>query len=211
MENFVKKLNWRYAVKKYNSTKKISEENIELLKQAIKLSPSSHGLQPYKAIFIDDNVIRERLKQVSYNQSQITDSSHLIVFAIETNIDEKYVDKYFDNICHTRQIQLEGNLLNHKNSVQATISSMSSESKLLWAANQAYIALGFLLFAAAEIEIDANPMEGFISAKYNEILNLSEQGLSAVVIACIGERHKEDYFQHLKKVRKSDQELFINI
>lgn len=211
MENLLKQLNWRYAVKKYDATKKISTENILLLQEAIKFSPSSQGLQPYRVLFIEEKTIREKLREVSYNQSQITDASHLVVFAIENNVDDKYVDRYFENICQTRNVALEGNLLHHKHSIEATINRMSVETKTSWATNQTYIALGNFLFAAAQMGIDANPMEGFMPAEYDEILGLQEKGLSAVVIACVGARHQEDFFQHFKKVRKPSSELFINI
>ncbi|MET0635273.1 MAG: NAD(P)H-dependent oxidoreductase [Chitinophagaceae bacterium] len=211
MNNIIEQLNWRYAVKKYDSKKKLSEDNIALLQEAIQLSPSSHGLQPYRVIFIEEKSIREKLLKVSYNQSQIVDASHLVVFAIETNVDEKYIDNYFENICQTRNIALEGNLMHHKHSVKAALNKMSVEAKMLWATNQTYIALGFLLFAAAQLGIDANPMEGFMPVAYNDILGLNENGMSAVVIACLGTRHHDDFFQHFKKVRKPFSELFVSV
>lgn len=211
MKNIIEQLNWRYAVKKYDASKKVSDQNILLLQEAIKLSPSSHGLQPYKILIITDEEIRAKLRAASYNQSQITDASHLFVFAIENDVDETYVDTYFENLCKTRSIKLEGDLLHHRNSVAGSVNRMSAEVKRIWATNQTYLALSNLLFAAAQLEIDANPMEGFIPGKYDEILGLQKKGLSSVVIAAVGYRHTEDFFQHFIKIRKPDTELFENI
>lgn len=202
----IEQLKWRYAVKKYDPPKKISAEQIALLQEAIRLSPSSHGLQPYKVLFISDPLIREQLRAVSFNQAQITDAAQLVVFAIETSID---VDRYFDHVCQVRNVLLEGNLLHHKNNVAASLQMMTLEEQQHWATNQAYIALGNLLFAAAQSGIDANPMEGFAAAKYDEVLGL--KGLHAVVIAGIGYRHEQDHFQRFIKVRKPVEELFIHI
>ncbi|RFM34049.1 NAD(P)H-dependent oxidoreductase [Chitinophaga silvisoli] len=202
----IEQLKWRYAVKKYDSSKKVDDEQIALLQEVIRLSPSSHGLQPYKVLFISDPVVRERLRAVSFNQSQVTDAAVLVVFAIETMVD---VDHYFDHVCKVRNMQLEGNLLHHKNNVAANLQMMTAVEKQHWATNQAYIALGNLLFAAAQLGIDANPMEGFVAAKYDEVLGLKD--LHTVVIAGIGYRHEQDHFQRFIKVRKPVEELFINI
>lgn len=211
MKNIIEHLKWRYAVKKYDTAKKLDKNQIDLLQEIIRLSPSSHGLQPYRILFIEDEATRINLRAASYNQSQITDASHLIVFAIENTIDEAFVDAYFENVCRTRNIKLEGDLLHHRNSVAGSVNRMSPDEKGIWATNQTYLALGNLLTAAAQLEIDANPMEGFMPGKYDEILGLSEKGLSSVVIAAVGFRHKEDFFQHFIKVRKPSQKLFETI
>ena len=211
MKNIIEQLNWRYAVKKYDTARQVSDQNIILLQEAIRLSPSSHGLQPYRILIINDDAVRAKLRAASYNQSQITDASHLMVFALENNVDEAYVDAYFENLCTTRKVKLEGDLLHHRNSVAGSINRMSDESKIIWATNQTYIALGNLLFAAAQLEIDASPMEGFMPGKYDEILGLKKKGLSSVVVVAIGYRHSEDFFQHFIKVRKPDTELFETV
>jgi nitroreductase len=208
MKNIIEQLNWRYAVKKYDAAKKVSDQDMLLLQVAVKLSPSSHGLQPYKILIIKDEAVRAKLQAASYNQSQVTDASHFIVFAVENNVDEAYVDAYFENLCAIRNVKLEGDLLHHRNSVAGSINRMSDEAKLIWATNQTYIALGSLLCAAAQLEIDASPMEGFMPGKYDEILELRKKGLSSVVVVAIGYRHHEDFFQHFTKVRKPDAELF---
>jgi nitroreductase len=211
MKQITEALNWRYATKKYDTTKKVSTENIENLKGAIQLSASSFGLQPYRILVIEDEAIRAKLIGASFNQTQITDASHLFVFTIENTIDDAYVDAYFDNLSKTRDLKIEGDILNYKGYILGHINRLSAEQKKAWATNQAYLALGNLLYTAALLEIDATPMEGFVAAQYNEILGLDKKDISAVVIAAVGYRHKEDFFQHFKKVRKFTEDLFESL
>ena len=210
MNNIIEPLHWRYAVKKYDSSAKLRNEEVLQLKEAVRLAPSSHGLQPYHVLVITDEAIRQKLRAASYNQSQVTDASHLFVFAIQKSIAQSHVDEYFEQVCRIRNVKMEEGLLMHRNSVAGSVSRMTPEQKVLWSSNQAYIALGFLLYAAAQSGIDANPMEGFIPAQYDEILGLKEKGLTAVVIAAAGYRHSADTFQHFTKVRKPASELFEN-
>ena len=209
METIIKQLHWRYAVKKYDSTKKLAMEQVQLLKDVIQLAPSSFGLQPFGVVFVEDPKTREKLRQASFNQSQITDASALVVFAIENRIDEAYIDEYFVRLCQVRKLPLEGGLQKHRDSIVASVLRNGPDELRAWSTHQAYLTLGFMLFAAAELGIDANPMEGFNAAGYDEILGLQELGLSAVVIAAIGYRHPEDFFQRQLKVRKGADQLFI--
>jgi nitroreductase len=211
MKQITEALNWRYATKKYDTTKKVSAENIEKLKESIQLSASSFGLQPYRIIVVEDEIIRAKLIGASFNQTQITDASHLFVFTIENTVDDAYVDAYFDNLSKTRDLKIEGDILNYKGFVSGSMNRFTAEQKKAWATNQAYLALGNLLFTAALLEIDATPMEGFMASKYDEILGLNEKGIRSVVIAAVGYRHKEDFFQHFKKVRKPAEDLFETI
>ncbi|SDE98786.1 Nitroreductase [Mucilaginibacter pineti] len=211
MENIKEHLNWRYGVKRYDSTKKVQQQDMDKLQDAIRLAPSSYGLQPYKVLFIEDPDVRAKLSVASFHQPQVTEASCLIVFAIETTIDETFIDNYFSKMCSTRGIKLEGILEKHRNSVVNAISRKQNDEKLSWATHQAYLALGFLLMAAAEMKIDANAMEGFMPYQYDEILGLKQKGLHAVVIAAVGYRHPEDFYQHMIKVRKPNNELFIKI
>jgi len=211
MENTTEHLNWRYGVKRYDSAKKVQQEDMDKLQDAIRMAPSSFGLQPFKVLFIEDAELRAKLSVASFHQPQVTEASCLIVFAIETNVDEAFVDAYFSNICGARGVKLEGSLEKHRDSVVHAISRKQNEEKLAWATHQAYLALGFLLLAAAELKIDANAMEGFMSAQYDEILGLKQKGLHAVVIAAVGYRHPEDFYQHMVKVRRPENELFIKI
>jgi nitroreductase len=211
MENIKEHLNWRYGVKRYDPSHKLTNDEMAILQDAILLSPSSYGLQPFKVLFIEDAELRSKLRIASFHQPQVTEASCLIVFAAEININDSFVNAYFDNICKTRGVKLDGSLVKHRDSVISAINSKKPDEKLSWATHQAYLALGFMLLAAAEKKIDANAMEGFLPNQYDEILGLERIGLHAVVIAAAGRRHPEDVYQHLLKVRRSGDELFIKI
>jgi nitroreductase/dihydropteridine reductase len=204
------KLKWRYATKKFDSTKKIAAEKLETILEAVQLSPSSLGLQHYRVLIIEDAATREKLRAVAYGQSQITDASQLIVFAAETSIDEAFGKKYIDNIALVRKTPRE-NLAGLEAMVLGAINSRTPENRLLWAQKQAYIALGVLISATAELDIDSCPMEGFDPAQFDEILGLKEKGLTATVIATIGYRAEDDPYSQLAKVRRPKDEFFIHI
>jgi nitroreductase len=210
MNTFIENQNWRYATKKFNSEKKISNSDLEMLKEAIQLSSSSYGLQPYKVLIIENEEIRKQLQPASWGQSQITDASHLFVFASETNVDAEYITRYADNMAKTRNIPFDS-VKGYADFMIGNISTLTPEKQLIWAQKQAYLALGNLLTAAAELKIDVTPMEGFLPEQYNEILGLTEKGLHATLVATIGYRHDEDDTQHYAKVRKPITELFETI
>lgn len=207
---FIQNQNWRYATKKFDPTKKITVAHLDLLKEAIRLSSSSYGLQPYKVLIIENKDLLEKLKPVAWNQSQITDASQLIVFANVVNIGDAEIDAYVKKISEIRNIPTE-NLEGYGSFMKSKISNLAQDLKNNWTSKQTYLALGNLLNAAAELKIDVTPMEGFDAQAFNEILGLDEKGLNASVIATIGYRHDDDTTQHLKKVRKSNEELFINL
>ena len=208
--SLIEKLNWRYATKKFDHSKKLSKEQLDTLLAAIRLSPSSYGLQSFKVLVVEDPEIREQLKAAAYGQPQLTDASQVIVFATETNIDEASVHKYVDNILATRNIDramVEG----YEQTMVGTVNRLPDDQKIGWSTKQTYIALCVLLTAAAEIGVDACPMEGFEAGKFDEILGLKEKGLATTVIATIGFRAHDDHYSHLAKVRKPSEELFIHI
>ncbi|MBP4138544.1 NAD(P)H-dependent oxidoreductase [Flavobacterium geliluteum] len=210
MSTYLENLNWRYATKKFDATKKIADADLNTIKEAVRLSASSYGLQPYKVVIVENPEIREQLKAAAYGQTQVTDASHLFIFANDVNVGEDAVNKYMTNISETRGLPLEA-LAGFSDMVKGSIANLSAEAKNNWTAKQTYIALGNLLNAAAELKIDATPMEGFNAAAFNEILGFDKLGLNASVIAPIGYRHDEDEAQHYKKVRKSQEELFIKL
>ncbi|MBC7846420.1 MAG: NAD(P)H-dependent oxidoreductase [Flavobacterium sp.] len=210
MSTFLENQNWRYATKKFDSTKKISTEDVNTLKEAIRLSSSSYGLQPYKVIIVENPELRAKIQPAAWGQSQIVEASHLIIFANRTNINEVEVDAYFENISKTREIPLEA-LSGYQGFMKGKINDLSEDAQNIWNSKQTYLALGNLLNAAAELKIDVTPMEGFVPAQVNEILGLKELGLNASLIAAVGYRHEEDATQHQKKVRKSNEELFITL
>jgi nitroreductase len=210
MSHFIKDANWRYATKKFDASKKVSKDDLETLKEAIRLSASSYGLQPYKVLIIENPEIRAQLQPVAWGQSQIVDASQLIVFANIINFGEKEIDAYFKNLIETRQIPFE-TVSGYADFMKSKILSLPEEVKNTWTEKQTYIALTNLLNAAADLSIDVTPMEGFETEKFNEILGLDKLGLNAAVIATVGYRHEDDATQNYVKVRKSKEELFINL
>ncbi len=201
---------WRYATKKFDSNKKVSEEDLELLLEATRLSASSYGLQPYHVYVISDQGTKEKLRPVSWDQSQITDASHIIVFANASDFDENLVDEYLKNVSETRNIPKEG-LKGYSDFMKSKLLGLTKEAKSTWTSKQAYIAFSNLMQAAAELKIDTCPMEGFEADQYNRILGLTQKNLNAAVVLAIGYRSEEDQTQHLAKVRKSKEELFTHI
>lgn len=210
MNTFLEKQNWRYATKKYDNTKKISATDLEFLKEAVRLSVSSYGLQPYKVFIIENAELRATLQIAAYGQTQITDASYLFVFANQTTVDNDDIDAFMQNITTTRNLS-EDALNGYSDYMKGSITPLSDEAKKIWTAKQTYIALGNLLSAAAELKIDATPMEGFDAKQFNEILGLDKLNLNAAVIAAVGYRHADDATQHHKKVRKASENLFISI
>lgn len=208
--NFLENQNWRYATKKFDSTKVVAPKDIDFLKEAIRLAATSYGLQPFQIIVVESQEIKEKLKPASWGQSQITDASHLFVFANKTEISEEFVDEFMKNTSETRDINLN-DLQQYAGFIKKTIANMNSEALSTWTAKQAYIALGNLLNAAAEIKVDTIPIEGFVPEQYNEILGLPQKGLNAAVVAAVGYRSDEDTTQHLKKIRRSTEELFVTL
>jgi len=210
MNTFLDNQNWRYATKKFDATKKISTEDLSTLKEAIRLSSSSYGLQPYQIIIVENPEVREKILAASYGQRQVVDASHLIVFANEINFSEEGINKFSKNMSETRGISIES-IQGYVNVMKSNITGLPEEMRNIWTAKQTYLALGNLLNAAAELKIDVTPMEGFNPAQVNEILGLDKLGLNASLMATVGYRSEEDDTQHYKKVRKSNEELFITI
>jgi len=210
MSNFIKNANWRYATKKFDPTRKISSEDLDTLKESIRLSASSYGLQPYKVLIVENPELRAQIQPVAWGQSQIIDASHLLVFANITDFGDAQIDAHINNVAATRGLPTDA-LQGYSDFMKSKISTLPLENRNVWTAKQTYIALSNLLNAAAELGIDVTPMEGFEPAKVNEILGLDALGLNASLVATIGYRHAEDDTQHYAKVRKSNEELFINL
>jgi nitroreductase len=210
MNRFIENQNWRYATKKFDATKKISTEDFEILKEAIRLSTSSYGLQPYKILIIENPEIRAQLQPVSWGQTQIVDASHLLVFANIVDIQDDHINELITNMATTRGLK-EEDLKGYADFMKSKITTLDIGTKSVWTSKQTYLALANLMNAAAELKIDVTPMEGFEADKYNEILDLNKLGLNASLVATIGYRHEEDQTQHFAKVRKSNDELFTTI
>jgi len=203
-------LQWRYATKKYDATKKLTSEQLNFLKEAVRLSASSYGLQGYKVLVIQDAELREKLQPAAWNQPQITDASALFVFCIPTNYSSDDVNTFVQHTADERGLDWEV-LKGYAEFMNTKIFEKSPEEIENWLSRQVYIALGNLLAAAGSAQIDATPIEGFEPEKFDEILGLKEKNLRSVVLATVGFRHEEDATQHYKKVRKPAEQLFEEI
>lgn len=210
MNTFIENQNWRYATKKFDATKKVSESDLEILKEAIQLSTSSYGLQLYKVFIVENPEVRAKLQPVSWGQSQIVDASHLLVFANIVDVQENHINEYVQNIATTRGLSVD-DLKGYSDFMKSKIVPLPLDKKSVWTSKQTYLALANLMNAAAELKIDVTPMEGFEPEQYNEILGLNALGLNASLVAAVGYRHEEDATQHYAKVRKSKEELFTTI
>jgi len=202
-------LNWRYATKKFDPSKKISKQGLAELLEVLRFSPSSYGLQPWKFVIVHDPVLRKKLRPLAWDQPQITDADTLIVFCAVTTMDENYVKNYVERIAQVRGVTKES-LLGYEQMIMASLKGKSPEAISQWMKNQVYIALGVFLSECAYRKIDACPMEGFDSEKFNEILDLSKEGLESVVLCAVGYRDLDDHYAQLKKVRFEKNEIFIN-
>ena len=210
MNNYIESLQWRYATKKFDDTKKISDNDLKILLESMQLTASSYGLQPYHIFVITNPEIRKKLQPVSWGQSQIVDASHLIVLANKTDVDADWIDGYLANVSETRNIPVEA-LNDYADFMKSKVLILSPEEQSTWASKQNYLVLGNLMSAAAELKIDTCPMEGFEAEAYNEILGLTNKGLNATLVATIGYRSAEDETQHYKKVRQPENELFTHL
>lgn len=201
-------LNWRYATKKFNAEKKLSKETIDNLLSFVNLSASSYGLQPYRVLNIESTEMRAKLSAPSYGQSQITEASHLLVFAAVTNLDDAFVDKFINLTAETRNVSAE-TMNEYSGAIKASIQHRDLAARLSWSARQAYIAMGTLLQSAALLHVDACPMEGFSAELYDTVLGLKEHNLTALAVVTLGHRAEDDSFQHYAKVRIPLDELVI--
>jgi len=203
--NILENLKWRYATKKFDSTYQLSELELDTIKEVIQLSPASFGLQPYKVLIVTNPEIREQLKLASWNQSQITDASALLVFVKNKNVDETEVDLFVENIINTRGVTKEM-LAEYEGMMKHAVSSQTEDQKGNWVEKQIYLAVGNLLTSLSVLGIDSCPMEGFDRGQYDSILGLTET--SSVVVCPIGKRDVSDEYQNYPKVRKSTDDLF---
>jgi nitroreductase len=193
--NVIEKLNWRYATKMFDKSKKISDDDLNILIESLRLTPSSFGLQPWKFVLVKNIDLREKIKDASYGQIQMTDASDLIVLCAKETLTEDDV------------VKITGNNEGYKNMIMGSIKNKSNDEILNWNAKQVYLALGFLLETAAIMNIDACPMEGFDNKKVDEILGLNEKGLKSVVICPVGYRSEDDKYANNSKFRFPQSEL----
>ncbi|WP_343748146.1 NAD(P)H-dependent oxidoreductase [Fluviicola sp.] len=197
-------LAWRYATQKYDPTKKVSEEDMQEILEAINSAPTSYGLQPFKLIRVKSDELRKQLRAASYDQSPVTDASDLIIFTVNRNMDSEHIDSYMKRIVEVRQVERE-KLSRFEQNIAGVLGTLSSAELIAWNTKQAYIGLGFGLVMAAHLGIDSTPMEGFQKEKYDEILELKDD--HAVLVLTFGYRSGEDHTQHHRKVRKTLEQL----
>lgn len=206
----IQSLNWRASIKQFDTSKKLQAADVEKLVEAANLTASSGGLQPFKLVVVSNDAIKKELVAASFNQAQVADASHLLVFAIEENIDESLVDRYIERAIEVRGVGKES-LHGFAHSMKMYIQSIDTANRQAWAKNQAYIALGTVMVAAADLKIDTCPMEGFNPVAYQEALGLKDKGLMPVVILPVGYRSEEDVYSKAEKVRKTRDNFVIEI
>ncbi|MCX7866807.1 NAD(P)H-dependent oxidoreductase [Limisphaera sp. VF-2] len=206
-EALLQALRWRYATKVFDPNRKIPAEIWSALEDCMVLSPSSFGLQPYRFLVVEDPALRAQLMPHAWNQRQIVDASHLVVFAVRTSITEADIDRFLDRIVEVRKVSRES-LEGYRSMMTGMLLDPSFQPMAVhWAARQAYLALGNLLTAAAVLGIDACPIEGFVPAEFDRILRLPEQGFTSVVCCALGYRDETDKYARLAKVRAPREEL----
>lgn len=199
-DDVLAQLNWRYATKKFDPAKKVAPDLWAKLEQAVALAPSSYGLQPWKFVVVTDPGVRARLHPASWNQSQVLDASHLVVFAARNPPTPADVDAHVSRTAAVRGVPPE-KLDGFKQMMLGALSKMDAAQAHRWAARQTYIALGVFLTAAALVGVDACPLEGFRGDQYDEILGLKAKGLASVVLAAAGYRAPDDANATLPKSR----------
>jgi len=201
----IEQLRWRYATKQFDSSKKIDAETWTRIEDSLVLTPSSFGMQPWKFVVITDNSMRQQLLEHSWKQVQVVDASHVVVLAIKKDIGEADVDRYMADTADTRDVPLES--LEGFGKVIKGFLANPDLDKVAWASKQVYIALGQLMATAAMLGVDACPMEGFIPAKYDEVLGLDKLGYASILVCPLGYRHADDKYASLAKVRYSKTEM----
>jgi nitroreductase len=211
MNDVIDKLNWRYATKKFDAAKKVDDATLERILEAIRLAPTSSGLQPFEVLIVSNPALRAKIREVSWNQGQVTDSSHLLVFAAWDNITEQRVNMMFD-LANEQRGEINEGWENYRQALLGIVAGRGEQANFDAAARQAYVALGVALVAAAFEGVDSTPMEGFDPAAVDQILSLKERGLRSVVMLPIGYREADgDWLVNLKKVRRPRQQLVTEI
>ena len=216
--SIINSLKWRYATKKFDTDKKVSDADIETLKEAIQLTPSSYGFQLYKVIVVTDQKMKDKLYKESYYQSQIRDCSHLFVFCSYKNVESKHIDEFIELMEEGRQADDERAYVDKvkskaKNMLYGTIAKADigrrdKAEALHWMQKQCYLAVSQLMVACADMRIDSCPFEGFSIEAYDKILDLGDRNLTSTVLLPVGYRTEDDRHQYRNKVRKPIDRLF---
>lgn len=210
MKDSIKNLEWRYAVKKFDSEKILSNDKIERLKKAFNLTATSYGLQPIRMVVVQNKELQEKLVASSYGQQQVSQASHVLVICIERVVDKDFIVKYFNRVKNIRNTS-DSIISPFEDALVQSFSNKDIKEVKDWATNQAYLALGNLLTVCAFEEIDSCPMEGFLPSAYDELLELEQYGLSSALVLPVGYRAEDDMFADMKKVRRPMKDSIIHI
>ena len=211
MSDVISNLNWRYATKKMDPAKAVSSEKIDAIVEAVRMTPTSSGLQPFELIVVTNQELRAKIAKAAYGQTQVTDGSHLFVFAAWDNYTAERINSMFDLVNEQRGFKNEG-WEAYRQKLLSWYPKRPAQQNFEHAARQAYIGLGSALIAAAELKVDSTPIEGFDPAKVDEILNLKQKGLRSVVLMPLGYRADEgDWLVNLKKVRRPMEDFVTRI
>lgn len=200
-QDILSALEWRYAVKRFDPSQKIPAKDWDVLAASLVQSPSSYGLQPWKFLVVENPDLRQKLQEVSWNQSQVTEASHFVVFLSRDQVTEQTIAEYIEDMAQTRGVNREALKGFETMLINNIVKGKSGADLLHWTQRQAYIAMGFLLETAALLKIDSVPMEGLDPAAYDKLLNLEGTGWRSVAAVALGYRHAEDKLQFAKKVR----------
>jgi nitroreductase len=205
-ETLLRRLRWRYAVKKFDPARKIPPDVWEALEHAMVLAPSSYGLQPWRFFVVTDPALRARLPALSWGQMQVAHASHLVVFAMKKDLGLTEIDRHLARTAEVRGVPIE-KLAGFRKMMATTLQPPCGFDINAWATNQVYLALGFFMTAAAMLGVDTCPMEGFEPAKYDELLGLGEQGYASVVLCAVGYRAADDKAAMAPKVRYHKEDV----
>jgi nitroreductase/dihydropteridine reductase len=208
--SLLESLNWRYATKRMTG-QKVPQEKVNVILEAARLAPTASGIQPFNILQITDKALQEKIQKIAYNQPQIVEASHLLVFAAWDNVTSEKIDYVYDQIVRERSLPADA-LKGYTDNLKNMYTSLLKEQQFNWAARQTYIAFGVAIAAAATEEVDATPMEGFENAKLDELLELSKKGLRSTSLLALGYRDiVNDRLVNLKKVRRPMEELVIEL
>jgi nitroreductase len=208
--SILESLHWRYATKRMTG-ERVPHEKIDIILEAARMAPTSNGIQPFTILVITDKKLMEKIQPIAYNQPQITEASHLLVFAAWDTVTSEKVDYVFDQVIRERNLPA-GTLTDYVNQIKGMFSGFTPEEQFNWAAKQTYLAFGVATTAAAMEKIDATPMEGFVNSELDKLLGLREKGLRSTTMLALGYRDTaNDWLANLKKVRRPKEELIIEL
>lgn len=200
--DIIKALEWRYAVKKFDADKKLSQEQVQRIVKGLQLTPTSMGLQLMKFLVITDPELKKQITPIAFNQKQVEDCSHLIVLCRKETVVQRDIDSFIEETAATRALEEKSeNMLNFRKMLEGSLNIPPAQQHV-WMENQVYLALGNLLTLCASENVDSCPMEGFDRKRLDELLGLESEGLNSVVLCPIGYRSEQDKYSNVKKVRR---------